>query len=237
MFYKQWFPIYKKIVEDFGFSIKKDKLAADILEELLKGSKLILIKELKSLIYNKEVVVFGAGPSLENSIEIYKKKFENKIKITANGATTALLEKNIKPDIIVTDLDGKVSDQIYANSEGSILIIHAHGDNLDKIKRYIPIFKGSVIGSTQTDPKDYKNVYNFGGFTDGDRAVFLADYFNAKKIFLVGFDFNGEIGRYSFSEEKDKNLKLKKLKWCKYLLELLMKNKNNIFVLKNIKFK
>jgi len=229
MFYKQWAPIYKKIVDDFGFSIKKDKLAADILEELLMSNKPFLIKELKELFYDKEVIVFGAGPSLENSIEINKKKFENKIKISADGATTALLEKNIKPDIIVTDLDGKVSDQIKANSKGSKLVIHAHGDNINKIKKYISKFECNVIGSTQTDPKTYKNVYNFGGFTDGDRAVFLADHFNAKKIHLVGFDFNGRIGKYSFSEKKDKNLKLKKLKWCKYLIEILMKNKNNIF--------
>lgn len=228
MFYKQWAPIYKKIVDDFGFSIKKDKLSADILEELLKINKSFLIKKLKELIYNKEIIVFGAGPSLENSIEIKKIRFADKIKISADGATTALLEKNIQPDLIVTDLDGKVSDQIYANSKGSTLVIHAHGDNINKIKKYVPEFKGSVIGSTQTNPKKYKNVYNFGGFTDGDRAVFLANHFNAKKIHLVGFDFNGEIGKYSFSEKKDKNLKLKKLRWCKYLIKYLMKNENNI---------
>ena len=229
MFYKQWEPIYKKIVDDFGFSIKKDKLASDILEELLKSNKPFLIEELKKLLFGKEVFVFGAGPSLENSIESNKTKFENKIKISADGATTALLKKNIQPELIVTDLDGKVSDQINANCNGIMVVIHAHGDNINKIKRYVPEFKGNIIGSTQTDPKPYKNVYNFGGFTDGDRAVFLADHFNAKKIHLVGFDFDGEIGKYSFSEKKDKNLKLKKLKWCKYLIELLMENKNNIF--------
>jgi len=229
MFYKDWEPIYKKIVDDFGFSIKKDKLAADILEELLQRNKKFSIEELNILIHNKEVIVFGAGPSLENSIEINKKEFSDKINIAADGATTALLEKNILPDIIVTDLDGKVSDQIIANSKNSIVVVHAHGDNIDKIKRYVPEFKWKIIGSTQTNPKAYKNVYNFGGFTDGDRAVFLASHFNAKKIHLIGFDFDGEIGKYSFSKDKDNNLKLKKLKWCKYLVDLLMKNKNNIF--------
>ena len=193
---------------------------------------MIYIEELNDLIFNKEVIVFGAGPSLENSIKIYKKNFSNKIKITADGATSALIERKIKPDIIVTDLDGNVKDQIKANSDGSFVIIHAHGDNIKKIKKYVPKFKGKLLGSTQTDPKLYENVYNFGGFTDGDRAVYLADHFNAKKIFLVGFDFNGEIGKYSFSKNKDKNIKLKKLKWCKHLIELLMKNKNNIHYLK-----
>ena len=231
MFYNEWVPIYKKIVDDFGFSIKKDILAADILEQLLQNKKLIFIKDLKDFIFNKEVVVFGAGPSLENSIEINNQKFENKIKISADGATTALLERNIKPDLIVTDLDGRVSDQFKANSEGSILVIHAHGDNINRIKIYVPKLKENIIGSIQTDPNTYKNVFNFGGFTDGDRAVYLSDHFNAKKIYLVGFDFNGKIGKYSFSEVKNKNLKLKKLKWCRYLIELLIKSKNNIFYL------
>jgi uncharacterized Rossmann fold enzyme len=229
MFYKEWAPIYKKIVDDFGFSIKKDKLAADILEKFLQRKKVILIKELKELIFDKEVIVFGAGPSLENSIEINQKKFQNKIKISADGATSALLKKNIHPDIIVTDLDGKVSDQIKANYNGSTLVIHAHGDSINRIKRYISEFRLNIVGTTQTDPKLYKNVYNFGGFTDGDRAVYLSNHFNAKKIHLVGFDFNDKIGKYSFSKQKNKNVKLKKLKWCKYLIEQLMKSKNNIF--------
>lgn len=230
MFYKEWKPIYKKIVDDFSFSIKKDKLAAEILEKLLKRKKTISIKQLNKLICNKEVVVFGAGPSLENSIKTFKKNFVDKIKISCDGATTALVEQNIKPELIVTDLDGKISDQIKANSKESIIVIHAHEDNINKIKKYVPKFRGNVIATTQTDPNLYKNVYNFGGFTDGDRAVFLADHFNAKKIYLIGFDFNGKIGKYSFSEKKDLNLKLKKLKWCKYLIEYLMKNKNNIFL-------
>ena len=34
------------------------------------------------------------------------KKCKNVTKIVADGAVRALLEKNIKPDILVTDLDG-----------------------------------------------------------------------------------------------------------------------------------
>ena len=136
------------------------------------------------------------------------------LKIAANGATSALLKNNVLPEIIVTDLDGKVSDQLLANSRGSITIIHAHGDNIDNIKKFVLEFKGYIVGTTQIDPKPYENIHNFGGFTDGDRAVYLADYFHAKKIYLLGFDFGGEVGKYSFSANKDK--KLKKLKWCKY---------------------
>lgn len=229
MFYKDWKPIYEKIVKDFNFKVENDILATEILNKLLQNNKLFSIKEFKELIDDKEVVVFGAGPSLESSILLHKNKFIDKIKIAADGATSALLKNNILPEIIVTDLDGKVTDQIKANLKGSITIIHAHGDNIDNIKKYVSEFKGDIIGTTQIDPKPYKNVHNFGGFTDGDRAIFLADYFHAKKIYLIGFDFNGEIGKYSFSENKDKKQKLKKLKWCKYLIDLLKKNKKNIY--------
>lgn len=228
MFYKDWEPIYGKIAEDFNFPLEKEKQSADILNKLLEKKNLYSIKKLEDLIAGNEVIVFGAGPSLEPSLITHKKEFVGKLKIAADGATSALLKNNVLPDIIITDLDGKVSDQLDANSKGSIAIIHAHGDNIDDVKNYVPEFKGDVIGTTQIDPKSYENIHNFGGFTDGDRAVFLADSYHAKKIYLIGFDFDGGIGKYSFPENKDKNLKLKKLKWCKYLIDLLKKDKQNI---------
>jgi len=226
MDYKDWKSTYEKIVSDFNYSVKTDEKAADALDKLLQEKKnLFPISMLKNLINNREIMIFGAGPSLEKSIPKHKKKFTDKLKIAADGTTTALLKNNIRPDIIVTDLDGKVSDQLKANSEGSIAIIHAHGDNINKIKKYVPKLEGKILGTTQINPEPYDFLYNFGGFTDGDRAVYLADHFHAKKIYLMGFDFNGKIGEYSFAEKKDKKLKLKKLKWCEYLIDVL--NKQN----------
>jgi len=226
MDYKDWESIYTKIVKDFHFSVKNDEKAADVLNTLLKQKIPLSLDELRDSIIGKEIIIFGAGPSLENSIIAHKKMFVNKLKIAADGATTALLKYDIHPDIIVTDLDGKVADQLKANSDGSIVVMHTHGDNIDKIKRYVPRFKGKIVGTTQINPEPYGNIHNFGGFTDGDRAVYLADHFHAKKIYLIGFDFNNEIGTYSFAENKDKTLKLKKLKWCKNLINML--NKKNI---------
>jgi uncharacterized Rossmann fold enzyme len=152
-------------------------------------------------------------------------EFSNKLLVTADGATSALLKYKLIPHIIVTDLDGDVLDQIKANLHGSIVIIHAHGDNIDKITKYISEFKGRIIGTTQTKPGVFENLHNFGGLTDGDRAVFLANHFSAEKITLIGFDFNNEIGKYSFAENKDIKLKKKKLKWCKRLIDSLDDNK------------
>jgi len=219
MYYKEWEPIYKKILDDFNFSLKDDEKSADLLNSILQKNNLYGVKKLENMIKNREIVVFGAGPSLEKSIIKHKEFFNCKIKISADGATTALLKNNVSPDIIVTDLDGRIVDQLKANADGSIIIVHAHGDNIDKIKKYVQKFTGPVLGTTQTNPRNYEKLNNFGGFTDGDRAVHLADHFRAKKIYLVGFDFNKTIGKYSFPRKKDKNMKLKKLGWCKKLID------------------
>ncbi|KYK30615.1 MAG: hypothetical protein AYK22_03275 [Thermoplasmatales archaeon SG8-52-3] len=214
MFYKDWEPIYKKISREFNYTYEREKNSAEILNNLLNDKQLFPIKQLEKIIINKEIVIFGAGPSLENSIEKYKKKIINFVKITADGATSALLKKNILPDIIVTDFDGYMPDQIKANLNGCIVIIHAHGDNISSIKKYVKEFKKNIIGTTHIDPSSFENIYNFGGFTDGDRAVFLSSHFKAKKINLIGFDFDGKIGMFSYPEKKDLNMKLKKLFWC-----------------------
>jgi uncharacterized Rossmann fold enzyme len=231
MIFKEWAPIYEEILKDFKIQKKKDIKSANLLNKLLNDKDIILENTIKHLIQNREVVIFGAGPSLESMINKHKKMLKKKINIASDGTTTALLKYNILPDIIVTDLDGIIKDQINASTKGSIVIIHAHGDNIDKLKKYISEFKNNIIGTTQTDPNTFKNLFNYGGFTDGDRAVFLAQHFKAKKIFLLGFDFNGEIGEYSFLVNKDKNKKLKKLDWCKKLINIVNSDYKKIYYL------
>ena len=224
MFYKDWEPFYEKIVKDLKLNFEKDKNAAFLLNTILSNKKKSSIKRIEKIIKNKEIIIFGAGQALEKSIIKNKELIEKKVKISANGATSALLKYNIIPDIITTDLDGKISDIFYANKNGAIVIIHAHGDNIEKIKKYAVNFEGEILGSSQIDPTGYKNLYNFGGFTDGDRAIFLVNHFKAKKIFLIGFNFDENIGEYSFADKKDKNMKLKKLKWCKFFIDFLSKD-------------
>jgi len=228
MQYKDWEPIYNKISNELNLHFEKDNKAAEVLNKLLQEKKLISIKTIEELIKGKNVIVFGSGPSLEVSYSKFKHIFDKSVLIAADGATSYLLEKGIFPDIIVTDLDGKIVDQISANLKKSIVIVHAHGDNIDNLVNFVPKFKGKIVGTTQIDPEPYKNLFNFGGFTDGDRAVFIADHFNAKKINLIGFDFIGKIGSYSFFKGEDKNLKLQKLNWCKNLIDLIKEDNQNI---------
>lgn len=208
MEYNKWKDFYNQILLDFGFSREKDEKSAKILSKMVEKKNLVKIWELKKIIFNKDVYVFGAGVSLQNNI----KKTKDTVFFSAGSTTSQLMEKDVVPDIVVTDLDGVVEDQVAANKKGGIAVVHAHGDNIQSIKKYLPMFDGKIIGTTPSKP--FGTLCNFGGFTDGDRAVFLADHFNAKKIFLTGFDFEN-VGKYSLS----KKIKMKKLKWAKRLIE------------------
>ena len=185
--------------------------------------KALDIKILRRKIEGKQIIVIGAGKSLENSTAFLKKN-KKSIKIVADGAVQALIERKIKPDIVVTDLDGNLSFLFEAERIGAIMVVHAHSDNIDKLKKIIPKFK-HVIGSTQMMP--VKNVYNFGGFTDGDRCAFLAEEFGAGEIILVGMDFGREIGRYSKDFIKDPKLKMEKMRVARKLLEMLSKRSSS----------
>jgi len=230
MDYTKWDITYKEIAKDLGLNIKQDLQAATILEKRLQTYPLTkVLSVLQPFLYQKNVVIFGAGPSLEKNILKHRPFIEKANTIAADGATSALLKYHIKPDIITTDLDGYLPDQITANKNGSILIVHAHGDNIKKINKHFTSFKGVLIGSTQINPAHFPLLFNVGGFTDGDRAVYLADHYQANTISLIGFDFNGSIGEYSYAKKKDQLRKKQKLKWCQHLLEKLQ-NQSIIFL-------
>ena len=215
-----WLPWYDKILETFCYSQCEDQAAADLLSTLLVGRSEDLAG-LRKLIANRPVIVFGAGPSLEGDLKQVMKEelLQKAVTIVADGATTAFTQiSKTVPNVIVTDLDGTMSDIIYAQNAGSIVVIHAHGDNVDKLKSYVPKFS-KAIGSTQVHPRP--NVYNFLGFTDGDRAVFLAAGMGAKLIALAGMDFGFTIGKYSKKQVASIETKRKKLKIGKELLEWL----------------
>ena len=211
---KGWESKYREILKDFGYSGKKDTQSCKLLDSLLP--KKTRIAEIKDLIEKKPVFVVGAGPSLPSSISILK-KHKKITKIVADGATKAIIENGLKPDIVVTDLDGDIKSLKKAGRTNTIMVVHAHGDNSEKI-HLVKNFK-NCIGTTQTKPLG--KIHNFGGFTDGDRCVFLANHFKAKKIILLGMDFGTRIGKYSKSTVVNRTIKIKKLRRGKKLLEWL----------------
>ena len=207
-----WKTIFKEIRKEFGYKEIDDLHSAQKLNSFLK--KKFLKKEFQELISGKVVFVIGAGPSLSKSLS-YIKRCKNVTKIVADGAVQALLEKNIMPDILVTDLDGDLKSIKKIGKTKIPIIVHAHGDNFDKLD-IVKDFS-NVSGTTQT--KKFGKIENFGGFTDGDRCVFLGEFFGAKKIVLIGMDFGQEIGKYSKQKVTNRKIKLKKLKFGKKILE------------------
>lgn len=215
-----WQQKYLEILKEFNYDRSNEIKSAKILDSILKikfGTD-ILEKKIK----NKTVFVIGAGPSLIESLP-YLKKFKNITKIVADGTTRAMLENEIVPDIIVTDLDGDMESLKKASEIGSIMIVHAHGDNIKRLPHAISF--RYCIGTTEDRPSG--KIRNFGGFTDGDRCVFLANHFGASKIIMIGMDFGTHIGKYSKIGTYNKSVKIKKLRKGKSLLEWLA-SKNNI---------
>lgn len=212
MDFKEWQKYYLEIVNQFGFDIGQDVDAAMLLIDLVKGKHLAPVDDVRKLIEGKEVYVFGGAGTLKEHLE--KFEFPGTL-ISADGATTALVKKGLMPHLIVTDLDGRIEDQIAMNKKGAIVLPHAHGDNMPALKKWVPKLPGSILPTCQVAPQP--PLVNFGGFTDGDRAVFLADHFGAKDIYLVGFDFEGKESAFKTMDKA----KLKKLDWAHVLIAML----------------
>ena len=221
---EEWMPLYYGIARELGLSPAEDRRATLLLSRLLQG-KSASLDLLEALLAERRVMVFGAGPSLERALEHVdlgeaRRRF---VLVAADGATSALLERGVMPHIVCTDLDGRVEDQLASSAEGSVVVVHAHGDNIPALERYASAFTGPVLGSTQVEPALY--VHNFGGFTDGDRCVFLALWGGATEVVLMGMDLGPKVGRYSKpwlrGEVEAWGWKAAKLRIAKRLLEWL----------------
>jgi len=221
--FNDWFPYYQEIRNEFGYSTEKDQNAAYLLSRMIRRRSIDL-KKLEKKIHGRDVLVIGAGPSLEENISFVRRNKKH-VKVVADGAVEALIKNKIKPDVVVSDLDGNSTFLKKAEKLGAIMVIHAHGDNEDAVKRLVPKFR-NIIGSTQVMPVE--KVYNFGGFTDGDRCVFMAEEMGAKSIVLVGMDFTDETTKYSKGKAINERLKRQKLKQAKRLLEILSKRSNSM---------
>lgn len=228
-----WWPWYRRIVATFSYDQTQDQQAADLLSTMLAG-KAFDVSELSKKLLDKPVLVFGAGPSLEQNLKqaICEGAVGKFVILAADGATSALLHlANVVPDIIVTDLDGKVSDIVSAQKQGSAIVIHAHGDNIERLRLFVPEFS-IAVGSTQVEPRP--NVYNFLGFTDGDRAVFLAVFMGAKLIVLAGMDYGLTVGKYSKEKVKSLAVKQEKMRISRELLEWLAQKTRGTINLYNV---
>lgn len=210
MQFATWEPFYNQILQDFGFSSARDEEGAHLLAELLQDSG-DCRPSAEERIRGRKAVIFGNAPSLDRELDALPPM--DAARIAADGAAAVLLRRGIVPDVVVSDLDGPFPAILEACQKKAIIVVHAHGDNLDALARYVPQLK-NVIGTCQCRPSG--GLYNFGGFTDGDRSVFLAVELGASSIELVGFDFE---------DQSVTPRKRKKLAWAKRLIEIALSEK------------
>ncbi len=208
MRFSEWEPIYNEIAKEFGFSPEMDDASATLLDTLVDDSRRIDERVIGSRI-GMEVTVCGDGPNLEQDLGSFSPRGTL---LVADGATGRLMQRRIWPDIIVTDLDGDIEPQLLANESGAAMVVLGHGDNMDRIREIVPRLPGPTLPMTQVRP--HGHLSNFGGFTDGDRAVELARHFGARKINLLGFDFGSPRPKAG----KDLDTKARKLVWARKII-------------------
>jgi uncharacterized Rossmann fold enzyme len=108
----------------------------------------------------------------------------------------------------VSDLDKNPETVERLTVDGVPVAVHGHGDNLAAIRDVVPNCDDAyVLPTTQAEPRG--PVRNFGGFTDGDRAAFLADHLGAGRLTFVGWDFD---------DPAVDPMKARKLEWAERLL-------------------
>ena len=202
MEFDEWEPYYLEILEHFGITQAEDERAARILASLLKKDDCRL---LSTLCRGETVTVCGNAPCLSLELD----RIEGRI-FAADAASEVLRRSGIRPDAVFTDLDGATDDYLAMNNEGTIMVIHAHGDNIPQLLYWVPLFCGPVVGTTQARP--YPPLHNFGGFSDGDRAAFAADALLAERIQFVGFNLD---------DQDVEPMKRGKLQWARRLLRLI----------------
>ncbi len=193
----EWRHIYSAIAVDFGYSMDRDRKSARLMHSI--AGKKLMDASVLNFLEGKKVWVVGNSPDLLKEID----RISGGRVIIAGKAIERVLDV-VDFDILVTDMDENIGMILDAEKK-AILVLHAHGDNMDRIKKVVPLVD-RFVGTTQTEPFD--RIYNFGGFTDGDRAVLMAIHFGAEEINLIGFDF-----------ERAKGAKKRKLKWAEFILK------------------
>jgi len=202
MEFSEWEPLYEEILDYFSFDRAADEAARDRAVSLASHDDYAVLKR---LVRTRDVTVCGNAPSLKDEIINI-----SGLVCAADAAALVLYREGIRPDIIFTDLDGADEPFAVMNREGTILVIHAHGDNIPLLNIWIPQTDGPLVLTTQAAPAP--GIYNFGGFSDGDRAVHAVLHLGAASVRLIGFDCD---------DTRVNPMKRGKLIWAKRLLKRL----------------
>ena len=202
MRFEDWEPHYLRILDTFGFDRKDDEEAAGIAAALTSRDD---TARLEDLCTGRTVTVCGNAPCLKDDLP----RCEGTV-FAADAAADVLWRAGIRPDAVFTDLDGAEESFVAMNREGTVMVVHAHGDNITLVRRWVPMFGGPLVLTCPTRP--FRPVQNWGGFTDGDRAVFAADALGADNVVILGFDLD---------DLTVPPMKRGKLLWARALLSLI----------------
>ncbi|MFC6989074.1 6-hydroxymethylpterin diphosphokinase MptE-like protein [Haloplanus sp. GCM10025708] len=212
MNFAEWEPVYERILSDFGYDRAADERARDVLAGYARPFDRSRLDD----VADATVAVAGAGPSLVGEVD---RAASADFVFAASTAADVLRDAGVAVDVMVTDLDKNPETAAELSRRGVPVAVHAHGDNVAAIDRWLPEFDvDDVLATTQARPVDA--VVNPGGFTDGDRAAFLADELAAGGLRFVGWDFD---------DPSIDAAKRKKLAWAERLLAWLESRRDDRF--------
>lgn len=214
MDFATWEPVYEAILADFGFERVADQRARDRVTALLDGASTLAPSALDFA--GDTVAIAGAGPNLAAEAE---RAARADAVIAASTAADRLADVGVAIDCMVTDLDKNPETVAALTAGGTPVAVHAHGDNMPALDEHVPSLDPSAtLPTTQAAPTE--TVHNVGGFTDGDRAAFLADSCGADRLTFVGWDFD---------DDTVDPMKHRKLVWAARLLLWLERRREERF--------
>ncbi len=209
-----WEPVYERILAAFGFDRAADERSRDRLAALADPFDLDRLSGFDGA----TVAVAGAGPALVD--ETGMAASADRV-VAASSAADVLADAGVDVDLVVTDLDKNPASLAEMSRAGTPVAVHAHGDNIPAVEEWVPSFAADqLLATTQAEPAG--PVRNFGGFTDGDRAAFLADALGAAELRFPG---------WAFDDPTVGPVKAEKLRWAEQLLYWLEHRRNEQFPL------
>jgi uncharacterized Rossmann fold enzyme len=212
MRYPHWNPVYEAILHDFGYDRTGDEQVRDRLAALTRPFDAERLPSFEGA----TVAICGAAPSLDDDLA---RASDADLVVAASTAADDCLDHGVVVDCMVTDLDKNPETAVELTEAGTPVAAHAHGDNRELIEEYVPQLASEwTLPTTQAEPVG--PVENFGGFTDGDRAAFLADHFGAERLLFLGWDFD---------DPSVHPTKHRKLVWAERLLYWLERRREERF--------